>query len=118
MRSAGNTAFDNGVASMKYAVANLGVSLIMMLGHSGCGAVSAALRNQPLTSLLEQLVQPVRTTVPGGVHDLEQVVEHNTWSGAGSFTVKREVLASELETSTLKIYGAVYDIASSRMRLV
>lgn len=47
VRSAGNTVFDDGVASMEYVVTNLGVSLIMVLGHSGCGAISAALGSSP-----------------------------------------------------------------------
>jgi len=50
---------------MEYAVANLGVSLIVVLGYSGCSAVSAALGSQPLTSLLEQLVQPIRASFTG-----------------------------------------------------
>ena len=118
VRSAGNTAFDDAVASMEYAVANLGVSLIMVLGHSGCGAVSAALGDQPLTPLLEQLVQPIRTAIPRGVHDLVQAVEHNTRSAAESLTVKSQVLARGVAAGTLNIHGAVYDIASSRVRLV
>ncbi|MCY4359130.1 MAG: carbonic anhydrase [Cyanobacteria bacterium MAG APA_bin_95] len=118
VRSAGNTAFDDGVASMEYAVANLGVSLIMVLGHSGCGAVSAALGDQPLTPLLEQLVQPIRAAVPRGVHGLAQAVEHNTRSAAESLTVKSRLLARGVEAGTLKIYGAVYDIANSRVQLV
>ncbi len=118
VRSAGNTAFDDGVASMEYAVANLGVSLIMVLGHSGCGAVSAALGDQPLTPLLEQLVQPIRAAIPSGINELEQGVEHNTRSAAAALTVKSQVLARAVEADTLKIYSAVHDIASSRVRLV
>lgn len=118
VRSAGNTAFDDGVASMEYAVANLGVSLIMVLGHSGCGAVSAALGDQPLTPLLENLVQPIRAAIPSGLEDLEQGVEYNTRSAAAALTAKSQVLARGVEAGTLRIYGAVYDIASSRVRLV
>lgn len=118
VRSAGNTAFDDGVASMEYAVANLGVSLVMVLGHSGCGAVSAALGDQPLTPLLEQLVQPIRAAIPRGLQDLEQGVEHNTRKSAADLTVKSQVLAHAVEAGTLKIYGAIYDIGSSRVKLV
>ncbi len=118
VRSASNTAFDDGVASMEYAVANLGVPLIMMLGHSRCGAVSATLGDQPLTPLLEQWVQPIRAPIPSGINELEQGVEHNTRSPAAALTVKSQLLASAMEAGTLKIYGAVYDIASSRVHLV
>lgn len=99
VHSAGNTAFDDGVASMEYAVANLGVPLIMVLGHSGYGAVSAALGDQPLAPLLEQLVQPIRAAIPSGLNELEQGVEHNIRSGAAASTVKSQVLASAVEAA-------------------
>ena len=92
VRSAGSTAFDDGVASMEYAVANLGVSLIR--------------------------VQPIRASFAGDVQDLEQGVESNARSAAGTLTLKSEVLAGGVEAGTLNIHGAVYDIASSQMRLV
>jgi carbonic anhydrase len=43
VRSAGNTAFNDGIASLEYAVAELAVPLILVMGHSGCGAVTAAM---------------------------------------------------------------------------
>ncbi|MCY3654896.1 MAG: hypothetical protein F4099_09245 [Synechococcus sp. SB0673_bin_10] len=90
----------------------------MVLGHSGYAAVSAVLGSQPLTPLLEQLVQPIRASFSEGVQDLEQGVESNTRSAAATLTLKSDVLARGVEAGTLKIHGDVYDIASSRLRLV
>ena len=42
VRIAGNTASPTAIASLEYAVANLGVELIVVLGHTHCGAVAAA----------------------------------------------------------------------------
>ena len=64
----------------------------MVLGHSGCGAVSAALGNQTLTPLLEQLVQPMGAAIPRRLQDLEQGMEHNACSTA-ALTAKSQVLA-------------------------
>ena len=60
VRCAGNTPFAAGIASLEYAVAELEVPLILVLGHGGCGAVAAALGRDPLTPLLEELVAPIR----------------------------------------------------------
>ncbi len=49
VRSAGNTSFDDGIASLEYAVAVLGTPLVLVMGHSGCGAVKAAMGSEPLT---------------------------------------------------------------------
>ena len=43
------------IASMEYGVSNLGCPLIMVMGHSSCGAIDAARRHEPLTPLLECL---------------------------------------------------------------
>ena len=44
VRIAGNFVDDGGLASMEYGVKFLGVPLLMVLGHSQCGAVSAAIK--------------------------------------------------------------------------
>ena len=118
VRSAGNTAFDEGVASMEYAVANLGTPLILVLGHSSCGAVSAALGQQPLTPLLTKLVQPIRSALPQGTDNLEQAIERNTKAAAAELTVKSALLADAVAGGSLTIRSAIFDIATSLVRLV
>jgi len=91
VRCAGNTPFDAGIASLEYAVAELQVPLILVLGHGGCGAVTAALRRDPLTPLLEELVAPIRAALeplPG---------------------------SPALAAGRLRIAAAVADIASGRV---
>ena len=66
VRSAGNTASDDAIASMEFTVSALNTPLIMVMGHSGCGAVKAARNDAPLTPLLEQLVTPIRSSLTPG----------------------------------------------------
>src|SRR6185436_5632156 len=49
VRSAGNLVDDNALGSMEYAVEHLGVRLIVVLGHSRCGAVAAAVAGDSAT---------------------------------------------------------------------
>jgi carbonic anhydrase len=74
VRSAGNTAFDEAIASLEYAVSVLGTSLVVVMGHSACGAVKAALASEPLTPLLEGLVKPIRASLRSG-DNLPQAIE-------------------------------------------
>lgn len=53
VRLAGNNVYDDGTASLEYAVAVLGVPLILVPGHSRCGGVKDAMASEPLSSLLE-----------------------------------------------------------------
>lgn len=52
VRIAGNTVFNDAIASMEYAVSVLGTPLLLVMGHSACGAVKAAMASNPLTPLL------------------------------------------------------------------
>ena len=47
VRTAGNLVDDHGLGSIEYAVDHLGTRLIVVLGHSRCGAVKAALESPP-----------------------------------------------------------------------
>lgn len=59
VRVAGASATVEAVASLTYAVENLGVRVVAVLGHTHCGAVTAALR-QDVDPSIEPLVAPIR----------------------------------------------------------
>jgi carbonic anhydrase len=67
VRLAGNFANDDGLASLEYAVKFLGVPLVMVLGHSNCGAIGAAIKvvddNAELPGHLPGLVQSIKLAV-------------------------------------------------------
>jgi carbonic anhydrase len=117
VRSAGNTAFNEGIASMEYAVSVLQVPLILVLGHSGCGAVKAAMASNPLTPLLEDLVKPIRASIKPG-EDLTQAIKDNVVSAAATLTARSEVLLDAASTGKVKIRGAFFDIGSGLVTLL
>src|SRR5262249_22119071 len=67
VRVAGNVLLDEGLASLEYAAQFLGSPLIFVLGHSGCGAVEAAIKvakdNATLPGHLPQLIDQVKPAV-------------------------------------------------------
>ncbi|MCP9923678.1 twin-arginine translocation signal domain-containing protein [Synechococcus lacustris C3-12m-Tous] len=117
VRSAGNTAFNEGVASLEYAVANLDVPLIMVLGHSGCGAVTAAMADAMLTPLLEDLVTPIRASfVPG--NNLTEAIKGNACYSAAQLPKRSELLRKAQTSGKLKIQPAYFDIESGQVSLL
>ena len=61
---AGNIADDSQVGSIEYAVEQLGVRLLVVVGHSNCGAVAAAVSNAPnLSPALSKVVATVNRVV-------------------------------------------------------
>jgi carbonic anhydrase len=117
VRNAGNTAFDEAIASLDYAVAVLGVPLVVVLGHSGCGAVQAAISEAPLTPLLESLVQPIRDQLRSH-DDLTLAIEGNVRHTARQLTARSAVLKEAVAAGTLTIRSAYCDIGSGEVTLL
>ncbi len=117
VRSAGNTAFDQAIASLDYAVGVLGVSLVLVLGHSRCGAVQAAMSDAPLTPLLEDLVQPIRAQLRRG-DDLTRAIERNARHVADQLTARSALLQDAVAAGRLTIRSAYCDIGSGVVTLL
>jgi carbonic anhydrase len=117
VRSAGNTAFHAGIASLEYAVAELAVPLILVLGHSGCGAVTAAMGDGPLTPLLQELVEPIRACLKPGM-DLQAAIEANARACAAALPQESALLAGAVTAGQLRIEAAALDLGSGRVRIL
>ena len=84
IRVAGNVANTSSIASIEYAVAHLGVNLILVLGHESCGAVTAAIAggdNGHNLNLLLAHIQPAISATDGA--DVNTVVKKNAELTAG-----------------------------------
>lgn len=114
VRSAGNTAFPEAIASLEYAVAVLGVPLVLVMGHSGCGAVQAARSGESLTPLLEELVQPIRASLRSG-DDLTRSIQANARQSTAQLTQRSTVLRDAVRAGTLTLRTAYCDIGSGRV---
>jgi carbonic anhydrase len=117
VRSAGNTAFDEAIASLEHAVAVLGTPLVVTLGHSACGAVEAAMASTPLTPLLEGLVKPIRASLKSG-DNLTQAIEGNARYAAAQLTARSAVLKQAVSAEKLTIRSAYFDIGSGLVTLL
>lgn len=111
VRVAGNSAYNDGIASLEYAVAVLEVPLLVVIGHSGCGAVKAAMGTAPLTPLLEELVQPIRANLKPG-DSLTQAIQGNARHAAAALTQRSPTLAAAKAKGALRIEPAYFDIQS------
>lgn len=117
VRCAGNTAFNDAIASLEYAISVLGTSLVVVMGHSGCGAVKAALASEPLTPLLEGLVKPIRASLVSG-DSLTQSIQGNARYAASQLTARSTVLKDAVAAGKLSIRSAYFDIGSGRVTLL
>src|SRR6267142_4196413 len=63
IRTAGNLVDDHALGSIEYAVAHAGARLIVVLGHTSCGAVTAALESDHAPGHIQSLVRDIQPAV-------------------------------------------------------
>ena len=119
VRVAGNVAADADVASLEYAAEHLHVPLIVVMGHSHCGAVSAALEGGTLPGKLPDLMAMIRPAVDQSAHEpgdrVANAVRDNVVLVVQQLTSAKPVLAELVETGKLRIVGAVYSLETGKV---
>ena len=114
---AGNSALDEGMASVEYGVSVLKTQLLMVMGHNGCGAVTAAMDTNPLTPSLDRLIQPIRENINGS-SDLEDAVKRNALASASTLIQRSAVLAEAKASGALKLVVGCFQLSSGVVSLI
>jgi len=112
VRTAGNVIGDFERGSIEYAVEQLGVTLVVVMGHSQCGAVGAALAGRA-SGYLDALVSEIAGGIAGAADEYEALcrnVAHSQQRIRQSATV-----SSLVEEGRLKIVGAHYDLQTGQV---
>ena len=117
IRSAGNTAFDEAIASIEYSISVLRSPLLMVMGHSGCGAVAAALSETSLTPSLERLITPIRDQIDGSSR-LDDAVRRNARGAAANLRESSDLLRQSETDGALKLVVSYFDLSSGRVSLI
>ena len=129
VRVAGNIVSGAGPSvkgSIEFAVAELGVRLIMVLGHGACGAVKAAVAhidaNDVLPGAIRELVdliRPAAASVRGKPGDkIENAIEANVALGVERLKGLDPILAGMVKSGDLKVVGAVYELRTGKVKVL
>jgi carbonic anhydrase len=118
VRNAGNTVDTSALGSIEYAVAQLGVPLIVVMGHERCGAVDAAVSvvrdNVRYPGSIGRMIEPIIPAVldargePGDL--LDNAVRANVRRIVRRLSESEPMLIDPLRQGKLKIVGARYDL--------
>lgn len=127
VRVAGNIVDVDVEGSIEYSVDHCGTRLVVVMGHQGCGAVTAALKssedlnNEPNEiQRLVRVIKPMdRAAMKGLSFDeiLARSVEENVRASVRSLS-KIPDLALAIEKKSVMIVGSVYDIATGTVRFL
>lgn len=135
LRTAGNTCRQGPssiVGSAEYAIGHLRTKLIVIMGHTKCGAVSAAVdavrTNKSLDSVpgsIGQVLAPLRRQAAKAVLEspegiiIEQVsraTELNVFATIAKFIKSSPLIANGIRKMDLEVHGAIYDIESGEIQ--
>ena len=121
VRNAGNVCEDVGLGSLEFAAAALGVSLILVLGHTHCGAVVASensiktgeLPPTHLDAFVERIIPGIEG-LPAG-HTTNDAIATNATYQARKVESRSSIISGITSTGKLGIVSGVYGLASGRV---
>jgi carbonic anhydrase len=129
VRIAGNVVSGAGVTvkgSIEYGIAELNAPLIVVLGHSGCGALKAAMKHidakDSLPGAIDGLVELIKPAVaqskgePGDA--LENAIRKNVEIGVERLKELQPILAPRVKDGKLKVVGGVYDLRTGKVTML
>ena len=115
IRVAGNVIGDFELGSIEYAAEHLGVKLIVVMGHSCCGAVDAAIHNAGHDSIVH-ITDEIRHAI--GAETDPVCCEKLNIRHSIKCIKKSPLLQSYLHDGSLKIVGAYYHTRSGKVELL
>jgi carbonic anhydrase len=124
VRVAGNVADDDALGSLEYATKVLGTRLIVVLGHTSCGAVKGACEDVHLGNLTGLLarIKPAVDSVPSSVQPrvgsndafVDAAARANVRLSIETIRERSPIIAALERAGDVKIVGAMYDVATGK----
>lgn len=129
VRIAGNVVAASGAlvkGSIEYGVAELGATLVMVLGHSECGAVKAAMQHLSSKDALPGAIGPLVNLIKPAVLEskgkpgdaLDNAIRANVLTGVRRLKALGPIVGPAIAKRQVKVVGGVYDLKSGVVSIV
>lgn len=124
VRVAGNVCDTDEVGSIEYGVGHLKTPLLVVLGHTGCGAVTAVVTGAELRGSIPALLDNIKPAVERVKHAHPDVhgnalvpmaVKGNVWQSIEDLLRSSAVTRSRIRAEELQVVGAVYDLHTGQV---
>ena len=127
IRVAGNTMGVSETATIEYGTEHLHTPLLVVMGHTSCGAVKAACSHAHLEGSLPQLIAHIEPAVqraeklnPGasGEQIIDEAIRENVWQSIFDLLKSSDIARTLVSTGELQIVGAVCDISTGKVEFL
>lgn len=124
VRTAGNLLGGLEIGSIEYAVEHLGVKEVLVMGHSGCGAIKAFLEGGESPGHIREIVDSIRSeqeirslsSVSG--HLLDRCVRANILHASHQLRLQSPILAEKMARNELRVTAACYDLKDAVVEII
>jgi carbonic anhydrase len=117
-RVAGNVVTPETMASLEYGVAVLGLKAVLILGHSNCGAISAAVQGKEVPGQISVLYQHLMPAVRDAHGDVVQAVKANVVFQTRLVRESSTLIAKAVKENGVRVAGGVYDLETGRVAII
>lgn len=125
VRAAGEALSSQAIGSIEFAVAKLGSKLIVVLGHTSCGAVKAAVDtldgksagSESLDQLVNDIKPRLRPMAPGTIRnqDLQEESLDNAKGVARDLVARSKIISTAVNAGKIKIVVAIYHLNDGKV---
>lgn len=125
IRTAGNMIGDMEMASIEYAVSHLHTPLILVMGHTHCGAISAFVHHENAPEHIKIIMdtlsneKEIRTLLHNDKQPEEEAfVIANTLHTAKSIVKQSKLVRKQVEEGTLEVRAAIYHLETGKVEVL
>lgn len=122
LRNAGNILDDHMLGSLEYAVEHLGVGLVLVVGHTKCGAVAAAVAGGHAPGHIASIVEAIAPAVTQARELSGDLMDNSVIANARLVAEELRhcppILIKAVEAGHLLVLAARYDLASGRVQVL
>ncbi|HXK49763.1 MAG TPA: carbonic anhydrase [Clostridiales bacterium] len=121
IRNAGNIVDETVLGTIEYAIEHLHVPLVVVLGHSSCGAVTAAHKGHFCEGYLNTILQEIDPAIDrntDGEFALDNSIRNNISLCVEKIKTSQPVISKFAEEGKARIIGAMYDITDGEVEFI
>jgi carbonic anhydrase len=117
-RVAGNLITPEIIGSLEYGAAVLGTKVILVMGHSNCGAVKATIQGKEVPGQISSLFPHIRPAVDQAGSDLVAATKANAKIQATLLSQASTVISGMVSAGKVKVVSGYYDLGSGSVTLL
>ena len=127
VRVAGNVAQTDEIGSLEYAVDHLAPPVVVVMGHTQCGAVTAVLENAKLPPHIANLVAPIRPAVARAKTEnpeaapedlLTAAIRENVLQTMADLVQRSAMIKAHVRDKKLRVVGALYEVDTGQVQML